>query len=254
MIPKGISGRLSAGLLLLASTIATPAVAQDAEKGWDFVVAPYLLAPHMSGEVTVRGISAEIDAGPSDIFSKLDFGAMLYLEMNNPKWAIGLDGLYMNLGDSGETPLTKRKTDIDMQQFALEAKGLWRAAPWAEVGIGGRLNVLDAGLQVAPGTELPGSDVSNSYTWFDPLIVARLMATFDSPWRIGISGDFGGFGIGSDYAWQVGPFVGYRFGSLFELAGAYRALGMKYETGSASDLFVYDMVISGFEIGLLFHF
>ncbi|MHC4354130.1 MAG: hypothetical protein ACYS0H_15590 [Planctomycetota bacterium] len=191
---------------------------------------------------------------PSDIFAKLDFGFMLYMEIANPQWAITLDGLYMNLGDEGVTPVTERETEIDMKQLGIEVAGLWRTASWAEIGLGGRLNVLDGSLKIAPGQVLPGTDVSDSHTWFDPLIVARFMAPLESKWRLGIRGDYGGFGLGSDYAWQVVPFVGYRFGNLIELAGGYRWLGMKYETGSEDDLFVYDMLIFGPEVAFLFHF
>ena len=38
-----------------------------------------------------------------------------------------------------------------------------------------------------------------------------------------------------------------------KLAAAFRALGMKYENGSGPNLFIYDMVIFGPEVGLLFH-
>ena len=92
-------------------------------------------------------------------------------------------------------------------------------------------------------------------TWFDPLLVARVMTRFDgSQWRLGMLADIGGFGIGSDLAWQINPFVGYQFSKLFEIDLAYRWLSMDYETGSGTDQFEYDMVISGPEIGLLFHF
>ena len=62
------------------------------------------------------------------------------------------------------------------------------------------------------------------------------------------------FGVGSDLAWQVNPFVGYQFSKLFEIDVAYRWLGMKYENGSGTEYFLYDMVISGAEIGFMFHF
>ncbi len=131
----------------------------------------------------------------------------------------------------------------------------WRAATWAEIGIGGRFNSLKGGLFVAPGEiVLPGIDVSETKNWFDPLIAARLTAPLESKWHLGISGDVGGFGIGSDFAWQVFPFVGYRFSRLFELALGYRALGMDYKTGSGDELFVYDMVIFGPQLGLVFRF
>ena len=82
----------------------------------------------------------------------------------------------------------------------------------------------------------------------------RFTAPLESNWKLGIRGDVGGFGMGSDITWQVFPFVGYRFSKLFEISGGYRALGMDYKTGSGTDAFLYDMVIFGPQLGLVFHF
>ena len=240
--------------LIAASLLAFSMVQTGFTQGFEFTIAPYALIPSMTGDVTVRGHSVEVDVGPGDIVEKLDFGAMLYLEASNQDWAFALDGLYMNLGEKGLTPLTQRELEVDMKQLAVEARALRRVAPWAEIGIGGRINVLEGGLSVAAGDSiLPGFDVSQSKTWFDPLIVARLTVPLESQWHLGFIGDVGGFGIGSDFAWQVYPFVGYRFSKLFELSGAFRAIGMKYEEGSDNELFIYDMVIFGPEVGFLFH-
>ena len=82
-----------------------------------------------------------------------------------------------------------------------------------------RLNSIETGLMVAPGDiVLPGRDVTVKNTWLDPLIAARFIIPMESKWRLGIQGDIGGFGISSDFAWQVLPFVGYRFSQDFELA------------------------------------
>jgi hypothetical protein len=229
--------------------------AEDDDPGWGFLVAPYFLFPNMNGQTTVRGNVVDVDLGPSDIFDNLDFGAMLYLEMANRDWAITLDGLYMNLGANGKTPLTERDTEVDMKQWGITATGMWRVGSWAEIGVGGRFNSLEGGLVVAPGeVALPGFDVSDTNSWFDPLIVARFTAPLESKWKLGIRGDVGGFGVGSDFTWQVFPFVGYRFSNLFEISGGYRALGMDYNTGSGDDYFLYDMVTFGPQLGLVFHF
>jgi hypothetical protein len=227
----------------------------DDNSRWEFVVAPYLLFPHMDGSVTIRRIPIGVDVSPSEVFESLDFGFMLYLEGHNRDWAVTLDGLYMNLGETGQIREEGRTAEVDMKQLALAATGLRRVAPWAEFGIGGRLNVLEAGLVVEEGVILPAIDESESKTWFDPLLAARFTVPLEnSNWRLGVRGDIGGFGIGSDIAWQVYPLVGYRFSHLFEMALAYRWLGMEYETGSGDDLFVYDVVDFGPEIGFLFHF
>ena len=245
------------GFLLIG---VTPIMAQNQddgnEKEWNFTAAPYLIIPSMNGNVVINGIPIDVSASPDDIFSNLKGGFMFFFEASNSKWAVNMDILYMKLGETGETPLLSRKAELEVKQLGITVNGLYRVAPWAEVGIGGRFNSIDQTAEIAPGEYvLPGSKFSMTQTWFDPLLVARVMTRFDgSKWRLGMLADIGGFGIGSDLAWQINPFVGYQFSKLFEIDLAYRWLSMDYETGSGTDQFVYDMVISGPEIGLLFHF
>jgi hypothetical protein len=243
--------------LLISCSVAlgTPAVTQAAQDdgGWDFVGAPYVLFPHMSGDLTLRGVPIEADIGPSEVFDNLNFGAMVYLEMANPDWAITFDGLYMDLGATVDLP-SGRVGDADMKQGAVEIAGMRRLANWAEVGIGARVNRIKTGLFVEAGSGLPEIDTSDQHTWFDPLIVTRLSVPLENRWRLGVRGDIGGFGVGSSFAWQVLPYAGYRFANVFELVLAYRALSMKYETGSGADEFVYDLTTFGPELGFVFHF
>jgi len=228
----------------------------EEEKGWDFIVAPYVLFPSMNGNVAVKGIPVDVSVNAGDIFSNLDFGAMLYFEARNDKWAITFDGLYMDLSKKGVTPVLERDLKAEVSQLGLTMMGMYRLNSWAEVGIGGRLNSIGSKLDIAPGEiVLPGQDFSMNNTWFDPLIVARAMTRFnEDKWRLGLFVDLGGFGVGSDFAWEIHPFAGYQFSELFEMALAYRWLDMKYETGSGSTQFLYDMTTSGPELGFVFHF
>ena len=221
---------------------------------WEFVVAPYLSLPHMNGELTVRRVSVGLDVGPGAIFEALNFAAMLYLEATNRTWTITFDGLYGDIEGDGTTRITSQDARANVRQLAAEVTGMRRIVAWAEVGIGGRVNSIEGGLLVEPGEILPGFDVREQRTWFDPLVVARFSTSIKSNWRLGLKGDVGGFGIGSDFAWQVFPHLGYRFGDLFELSGGYRVTGMKYEDGSGDDLFVYDMILFGPQFGFGFHF
>ena len=195
---------------------------------------------------------------------------MLYFEASSDKWVASFDLLYMNLGGDGETPLLGRAASVDVKQLGLTFNGLYRVTEWASVGLGFRVNSINQGIKMAAfqgpggGDLFPAVDVSTRQTWVDPLIVARFMTRFnDSRWRLGMIADIGGFGIdmniggldiGSNFTWQVNPFVGYQFSKLFEIDLAYRWLGMDYETGSGGSYFLYDMVTSGTELGLLFHF
>jgi hypothetical protein len=119
---------LAPAVILVSLLIAKPAWAQspteDANR-WEFTVAPYILAPHMDGQTTIRGFPVDVDVGPGDILERLDFGAMLYLEMANRDWSISLDGLYMNLGETVLTPITGR--EVERPDFA--AQGYARGVP-----------------------------------------------------------------------------------------------------------------------------
>ena len=254
--------------------LALPAMAQEdseKEKDWNFTAAPYLLIPYMNGNVGIGPVEAGVDAGPEEIFNNLDMGFMLYFEASSDKWVASFDLLYMNLGGQGEISKFEKidregEAAVSVKQLGLTFNGLYRVTEWASVGLGFRVNSINQGviakIDAVPGPgpgdiELPARDVnvSMTQTWVDPLIVARFMTRFnDTKWRLGVSGDIGGFGIGSDLTWQVNPFVGYQFSKLFEIDLAYRWLAMDFETGSDADYFLYDMVISGPELGLLFHF
>jgi len=243
---------------LLINNVSIRAQNQEDEstKKWNFVAAPYLLLPTMQGNVAINDIPIEVDASTGDIFNVLEGGFMLFFEASNSKWAVNMDILYMKLGETGETPILGRAAELEIKQLGLTFNGLYRVAPWAEVGIGGRFNSIEQSAEIAPGEiALPGRFVSMKETWFDPLLVARVMTRFDgSQWRLGMLADIGGFGVGSDLAWQINPFVGYQFSKLFEIDLAYRWLSMDYESGTDISYFKYDMLISGPEIGFLFHF
>jgi len=237
------------------TTTETNDIKVDDSQGWSFTAAPYLLLPSMKGDVAVKGIPVDVNVSPGDIFDNLDFGMMLYLEATKDKWAVSFDFLYMDLGKEGTTPLASRKATVDVKQVAATFNGLYRINDWLEAGIGGRINSVKNGVKIAPGEYiLPGSDFSMTETWFDPLIVTRVMTNLDEKWRLGALADIGGFSIGSDLAWQFNPFIGYRFSELFEIAVAYRWITMDYNAGSETDYFLYDLTISGAEFGLLFHF
>jgi hypothetical protein len=137
-----------------------------------------------------------------------------------------------------------------MQQGALELTGFRRLTGWAELLVGARWNSLAAAVETEG---LQARSASTDEGWVDPFIGARLRVPDTGKWNLVLRGDVGGFGVGSDLAWQVYPVVGYRFSKLFELQAAYRVIGMDYQ-GTGDPAFVYDMRIFGPEIGVTLHF
>ena len=99
-------------------------------------------------------------------------------------------------------------------QGVWEAAGLYRVASFLEVGAGGRLKHLRTGIEVLRRVFPAGTDEvveSFSATWYDPILIARLSADIRDKWLFQFRGDLGGFGLGSDFTWQLQAYAGYRF-------------------------------------------
>lgn len=82
--------------------------------------------------------------------------------------------------------------------------------------------------------------------WVDPYIGLRGRYNFNEKFYLTGRADIGGFGIGSDLAWQASLGLGCHLSETKYLEVAYRALGSDYE----HDGFVSDLVYHGPEISL----
>lgn len=245
-------------LVLAMSQLMTFAQDTSEEKNWNFLIEPYLMFPTMSGESGIRELPLiNVDAKTSEIFSHLDFGAMLYLEARTDQWTIGSDFVYMKLSQDVKSTTVINSGEIELKQMIWELSGLYHVLPYLETGIGFRLNNIsmaaDINRNVVGGGTTELLNAENSEFWVDPVIIARLSETIDDTWQFQFRGDLGGFGIGSDFTWQLQGSVGYRFSKLFQTTVGYRIIGMDYDKGSGPDRFRYNMDTFGPMIKLGFN-
>ena len=173
---------------------------------------------------------------------------MIYLEASNDKWAINSDLLFMNLKQDVSPSTLINNGRVTAKQLGWELAGLRRITPWLELGIGGLLNSLEMEFnitrnQVGGGTSTQSG--TQSKTWFDPMLIARLTTAPGKKFIGQFRGEIGGFGIGSDFAWQLQAIAGYRFSKLFDMSAGYRFIGLDYSSGEGAKTFVYDMVTFG---------
>lgn len=227
---------------------------QEKEKSpWHYLAEVYLMFPGMKGNIAVAELPpVEVDASVGDIFSKLKMGAMFYLEATNDNWAISSDLLYMKLCQGIREGILITGGDITMKQTAWEIAGLKRITPWLEGGLGGRLMSLYTGLNLETINE--PREGSASKIWFDPVIIVRSQGAIKEKWLLQFRGDVGGFGLGSDFSWQIQANVGYRFSKLFQTTIGYRFIGINYDKGEGRDRFQFDVDTSGLVIRLGFNF
>jgi hypothetical protein len=214
-------------------------------KKWQFLVEPYLMFPNMKGQMGVGNLpDVSVDATPGDIFSKLQMGAMLNLEASNDKWAIATDFIYMNLQQDVTSGTLINSGEATAKQFAWELAGLRRITPWLELGIGGILNSLQADVNInvnniGGGTTNRSKELTQS--WYDPMLIVRIRHNAVKKFMYEFRGEIGGFGIGSDFAWQIQAYAGYRFSKLFQITGGYRVISLDYSKGEGENRFLYDI-------------
>ena len=246
---------------LVMAIACTQSFAQDtaaAKKKWNYLLQPYMMFPTMDGSIGLGELpDVDIHADAGEIFSNLQFGAMLYFEANNDRWAFTTDIIYMDLRQDVEGKKGIIAGEAGAKQFVVELAGLKKWTPWLEGGIGLRVVNLKSSLDLTVDASVPGGGGSRSKdiseTWLDPVIIGR--AKFPAKkWIFQFRGDLGGFGIGSDFTWQAQADVGYRFSKLFQLGLSYRYIGMDYESGSGNDRFLYDVNTFGPTLKFGFHF
>jgi len=77
------------------------------------------------------------------------------------------------------------------------------------------------------------------------MLIARIHSKSNEKFIYQLRGEIGGFGIGSDFAWQMQAYAGYRFSKLFQITGGYRIISLDYESGSGQNRFMYNVDTSG---------
>jgi len=245
-------------LLLLLGYHSLAAQSPVSEKKWYFLTDVYLMFPYMDGETGIgEALVLPVDASPGDIFSKLQMGAMLYLEARTDKWAITSDLVYMKLNQDVTPGTVLNSGDVTAKQLIWEAAGLYRITSFLEAGVGGRLNYLDIGMDVRRNVFPAGTEEvtgEQSKTWYDPVVIARFATDIKDKWLFQFRGDIGGFGVGSVLTWQLHAAAGYRFTKVFQMSLGYRILSTDYKAGEEPKEFLFDVNEFGPEIRFGFNF
>jgi len=259
---KNRIGSILIVFLICSSVLTTVSVnAQtwpDSSKTYHFLIEPYLLAPSMSGTIGIGQLPSTFVCVPaSELFSYFQIGGMLYAEVHNDRFAYTSDLFYASLGQDASGKNGVLNGNVSVKQLWWELEGLYKVQPWLEVGVGARINSVNNGLNInfsgPSGTN--SQNVTKGATWVDPLLVTRLKGAINNKWLLQLRADIGGFGIGSQFAWQLQPDVYYRVSKLFEVGLGYRVISMNYHTGTQNTdgYFLFDMEEYGPQLRLGFN-
>lgn len=122
---------------------------------------------------------------------------------------------------------------------------------------GGRLDVLGGGRYWYLATELKAflpapigtRKADDSIDWIDPFVGVRSHLPFLDRFHLMLRGDVGGFGVSSDFSYNLGAGVAWELTMCFQLALGWRHLYVDYD-----DNFVFDVTTSGPLLGFLWRF
>lgn len=235
----------AAAALLAAATV-------HAEE-WQHEVTPYIWATGMDGTAGIGSVDASVDVSFSDIIDDLEMAFLGTYRATKGPLSLSLDVVYMGLGQSAEGPGGLLAADIDLDQTAIEGTVGW-ALTEQLVAFGG-LRYIDLSVEVQARGPLGNlRTAGGSESWVDPLIGARYTIPLNDRWSLALRGDIGGFGVGSDFAWQAIATARWQATERLGVLAAYRYFDMDYEDGDGAGRFKYDIAISGPALGIVFTF
>lgn len=252
------SRRIAGGMILsflLACGGSGYAIAQDTG-AWQHEVTPYLWATRMKGDTAAGSLpKTSVDMKFSDILDVLDFGFMTAYEARKGRWGVLLDGMYMKVSDGatasragGALSVTAK---LRLQQSMLAGAVAYRAVEGAiplDVIGGLRYNKIDADASIDASLFALAGTVrrSGERDWTDPYVGMRVSYPLNDRWTAQGYLDVGGFGVGSDFAWQGIAGLDYAWSKSMTMKFGYRYMKVDYD----KDGFRYDMANDGLYAGV----
>jgi hypothetical protein len=271
-----------------------PITPPAAIQGWTYSLTPYFWATSLNGSTTVKGRTADVDAGFFDILDHTQFPKGLFQlaalgEARNGRLGLLADILYMK-ADLGASVTRSRGTDaiggavgvsagLGVEMVIAEVAAAYEVARWNgmtsagsttafDIYAGGRAWWQRADVQIAATGTLNILDLTvsragvlsaeKSVSWVDPLVGVRLRHQFTPAWNLVVSGDVGGFDVGSKFSWQVLGALDYeicrsRTVTWSGMVG-YKALSVDYSQGNGVSRYEYDVTMHGPIFGITARF
>jgi hypothetical protein len=257
---------LTAALILVVHVLpAVPTRASADSNAWQFELTPYILGAGLNGKTGIGGVTADVDASFGDILENLDSGFMALFEARQGKWFFGFEGIYFKIKDEGakswqgplgnssngslEATVTEQLYQLSVGQRVVNDRtkvDIIGAARYTQLDTELNLTVTTGSALLADGSRR----VSAKESWWDPVVGVRAFVPLAEAWTVVGYADMGGFGVGSDLTYQLLAGVNWQFAKSVSAKAGYRHLYQDYEENG----FVWDMVSSGFYLGVGFQF
>lgn len=219
-----------------AQESSAPSEGTIPSESWSFTLEPYIWFAGIDGQASADGSGSEgLGPGLGEALGSLDAALPLAFEARAPagRWALQADGFYLRFADD---------EGVDTQTEAV----LFELAGAVPICRGGSTELLFGLRWVDLQFELTNLSASAEEAWLDPFVGARAQFALGGPWSLRLRGDVGGFGLGSDFAWQGVAVAGATLGRSWRLDFGYRAIGIDFDGGDLR----YDALAHGPIVGL----
>jgi hypothetical protein len=249
-----------------------------ARSPWGFQVVPFMWLSELEGTIATRGETADIDVDFDDIFDLLGDGELFaaggHFEGRYERFSFFVDAFGGTARPTSNVTVGQRQmrsgtADVTMNFAFIEFGPAYRVLEWP-LDDGGRPIVIDLltggrWMYFYESITLKGSAglldrfASATSTWVDPFVGGRFAVPLVGELDFIFRGDIGGFGAGSELAWNL--IGGFRYGLPWQPYGAhtsivavYKALDFDYEAGSGTNQIVAALDMRGPAFGLAFDF
>lgn len=226
--------RFALALALLLGSASQAALADGGE--WEQTVVFYGMGAAIDGDAQIGDLSVPVDVSISELFDALEFGAMGAYRADNGTWSFTVDATFMGLGGTSESDRGLVKGDLDLDQTTLMGTAGRRWTENLEALFSLAYFDLSTDLRVTTTAPVSGAvtvrSASVDASWVDPMFGLHYGRPFADDWRFNLRGDVGGFGIGSDFSYQLFANVHWQSSGGFGAVLGYRLIGFDYEDGS----------------------
>lgn len=224
-----------------APRAVTEAPAPVALRDWSFTVTPYLWAASLNGDAAVFGIHRHVDVPFRDTLKNLDLGVMGEVEVRRGAFGVYFNGQYVDV--SSDEKIASFDVGTGMKSYLVSVGAFYRVYEAAlggntvfgaprvfalEPTVGARWTRLTGRIRVG------GFHLSESESWLDPFVGARMHLDLSERWNLAVEGDIGGFGAGSRLSLNAQALLGYRttlLGLQTTFRAGYRVLHQDYKDG-----------------------
>jgi len=253
-------------------TATSPAPGSSSIDGWAFSFDPYIWLPEIHGSAQIRRVSASFNVNFDKVLDLIGNGDLLagmgHFEAQRGRLSLFVDAVGGHATPSGEFHNAKVDSTLNFAYvefgpaFRVLEMPSWVASRRPiviDALTGGRFMYFYTKLSLTGERGFLNPSDSTSLDWVDPFVGGRWVVPLVGDLDLFFRGDIGGFGAGSQLAWNI--VTGFEYTLPWKLGSAttraiagYKVLDFDYRTGSGSSRRSVDMNQRGPGLGISFNF